>query len=250
MYLFRQAAPHPVPQKLPFHATPCCAAATSNPHELIIIMIDFFRSNVLVWGMEIFVFVDGQIYTWIILPVLIFIARVMDVSLGTIRIIFISRNLRYLAPVIGFFEILIWLLAIREIMQNLNNPACFIAYAVGFSTGTFIGMYIENMLSIGKVIIRIITRIEAVELVEYLKEAGYGITAIDATGSTGPVKVVFSIVERHDVQAFVEIIKRFNPNAFYSIEDVRFVSETVFPFRKRIPSKKYLGMLRLFRKSK
>ena len=213
-------------------------------------MIDFFRSNVLVWAMEIFVFVDGQLYTWVILPVLIFIARVMDVSLGTIRIIFISRNLRYLAPVIGFVEILIWLLAIREIMQNLNNPVCFIAYAVGFSTGTFAGMYIENMLSIGKVIIRIITRIEADELVEYLKKAGYGITAIDATGATGPVKVVFSIVERHDIQAIVEIIKRFNPNAFYSIEDVRFVSETVLPFRTKIPSKRYLGMLGLFRKSK
>ncbi|HOO46150.1 MAG TPA: DUF2179 domain-containing protein [Deltaproteobacteria bacterium] len=198
--------------------------------------------------MEIFSFLDSSIYTWVVLPVLIFLARVTDVSLGTIRIIFISRDLRYLAPVIGFFEILIWLLAIREIMQNLNNPACFIAYALGFSSGVYVGMYIENKISIGRVIIRIITKVEADELVHFLKTAGYGITAIDATGVTGPVKVVFSIVERQDIDSFVAIIKKFNPNAFYSIEDVRFVSESVFPFRIPVSRRKYLGMQGIFRK--
>ncbi|MBN2299104.1 MAG: DUF2179 domain-containing protein [Deltaproteobacteria bacterium] len=200
--------------------------------------------------MDIFSYLDGNTYTWVVLPFLIFLARVMDVSLGTIRIIFISRDLKYLAPVIGFFEILIWLLAMREIMQNLNNPACFIAYALGFSSGIFVGMYIENRLSIGRVIIRIITKVEADELVNFLKTAGYGITAIDAHGATGPVKVVFSIVERHDIDSFVGIIKKFNPNAFYSIEDVRFVSESVFPFRTPVSRRRYLGMQGIFRKSK
>ncbi|MGB3998420.1 MAG: DUF2179 domain-containing protein [Desulfomonilia bacterium] len=182
--------------------------------------------------MEFMTLFGADIYAWCILPVLIFLARIMDVSLGTIRIIFVSRDLKYLAPFVGFFEVLIWLLVIRQIMlSDGNNTACIIAYAAGFASGTFVGMYIENLLSFGRVLIRVITRKEAGELVEYLKSSGYGLTCVDATGATGPVKLVFSIVERHDIPRIVEIIKRFNPNAFYTIEDVRFVSENVLPFR-------------------
>lgn len=182
--------------------------------------------------MEFTTLFGADIYAWCILPVLIFLARIMDVSLGTIRIIFVSRDLKYLAPFVGFFEVLIWLLVIRQIMlSDGNNTACIIAYAAGFASGTFVGMYIENLLSFGRVLIRVITRKEAGELVEYLKSSGYGLTCVDATGATGPVKLVFSVVERHDIPRIVEIIKRFNPNAFYTIEDVRFVSENVLPFR-------------------
>ncbi|HON38812.1 MAG: DUF2179 domain-containing protein [Desulfomonilia bacterium] len=182
--------------------------------------------------MEFTTLFGADIYAWCILPVLIFLARIMDVSLGTIRIIFVSRDLKYFAPFVGFFEVLIWLLVIRQIMlSDGNNTACIIAYAAGFASGTFVGMYIENLLSFGRVLIRVITRKEAGELVEYLKSSGYGLTCVDATGATGPVKLVFSVVERHDIPRIVEIIKRFNPNAFYTIEDVRFVSENVLPFR-------------------
>jgi len=182
--------------------------------------------------MEFTTLSGADIYAWCILPVLIFLARIMDVSLGTIRIIFVSRDLKYFAPFVGFFEVLIWLLVIRQIMlSDGNNTACIIAYAAGFASGTFVGMYIENLLSFGRVLIRVITRKEAGELVEYLKSSGYGLTCVDATGATGPVKLVFSVVERHDIPRIVEIIKRFNPNAFYTIEDVRFVSENVLPFR-------------------
>jgi uncharacterized protein YebE (UPF0316 family) len=182
--------------------------------------------------MEFTTLFGADIYAWCILPVLIFLARIMDVSLGTIRIIFVSRDLKYFAPFVGFFEVLIWLLVIRQIMlSDGNNAACIIAYAAGFASGTFVGMYLENLLSFGRVLIRVITRKEAGELVEYLKSSGYGLTCVDATGATGPVKLVFSVVERHDIPRIVEIIKRFNPNAFYTIEDVRFVSENVLPFR-------------------
>lgn len=175
-----------------------------------------------------------NVYIWVMLPVLIFLGRIMDVSLGTIRIIFIARNLRYIAPFIGFFEVMIWLLAVRQIMQGDHiNIACFVAYAAGFASGTYVGMYLENLLSIGKVLIRVITNKDACDLVEYLRSAGYGLTSVDALGSTGPVKVVFSVVERHDIQKIVKIIERFNPHAFYTIEDVRFVSEKVMPFRIR-----------------
>lgn len=176
-------------------------------------------------------FFDSTLYTWVILPALIFIARIMDVSLDTVRIIFINRNLRYYAAVIGFFEVLIWLMVIRQIFQNLGNPVCFIAYAAGFAAGNFVGINIENRISIGKVIIRIITRVEADDLIAYLRSAGYGLTIIDAEGATGPVKVIFSIVERSDIDHMASMIRRHNPQAFYSVEDVRFVSEAVTPHR-------------------
>jgi uncharacterized protein YebE (UPF0316 family) len=84
------------------------------------------------------------------------------------------------------------------------------------------------------VLIRVITRKEAGELVEYLRSSGYGLTCVDAAGATGAVKLVFSVVERHDIPRIVQIIKQFNPNAFYTIEDVRFVSENVLPFRIKV----------------
>lgn len=176
-------------------------------------------------------FFDSAMYTWVVLPALIFCARIMDVSLDTVRIIFINRNLRYYATVIGFFEVLIWLMVIRQIFQQLDNPLCFIAYAAGFATGNFVGIIIENRISIGRVIVRIITRREADELIAFLRSAGYGLTIIDAEGVTGPVKVIFTIVERSNIEHIVEMIKQHNPQAFYSVEDVRFVSEAVTPHR-------------------
>ncbi len=176
-------------------------------------------------------FFDSAMYTWVVLPLLIFFARIMDVSLDTVRIIFINRNLRSYAAFIGFFEVLIWLMVIRQIFQQLDNPLCFIAYAAGFAAGNFVGIIIENRISIGRVIVRIITRREADDLVAFLRSAGYGITVIEAEGVTGPVKVIFTIVERSNIEHIVAMIKQYNPQAFYSVEDVRFVSEAVTPHR-------------------
>jgi uncharacterized protein YebE (UPF0316 family) len=174
-------------------------------------------------------FLDSGIYTWGIVPLLIFIARIFDVSLDTLRIIFINRNIRFTATLVGFFQVLIWLLVIRQIFQQLDNPLCFLAYAAGFATGNYIGIMIENKISIGKVIIRAITRVEAAELVTFLRSKGFSITVVDANGMTGSVQIIFMIVERRDIEYVVKLIKEHNPKAFYSIEDVRFVSEMIVP---------------------
>ena len=120
-----------------------------------------------------------DIYSWLVLPLLIFLARVCDVSLGTIRIIFVSRGVQYLAPIVGFFEVLIWLLAISQILQNLTNIYYYLFYAGGFATGNFVGMYIDNKLSIGMVHLRIITRKNATSLLETMKSLNYGIISFD-----------------------------------------------------------------------
>jgi uncharacterized protein YebE (UPF0316 family) len=189
-------------------------------------------------------------YTWIVLPLLIFTARVLDVSLGTVRVIFISRGLKYLAPVVGFFEIIIWLLAIGQIMKNLSNPACYVAYAGGFAMGNFVGICIAEKLSLGLVMIRVVTKMDATPLVEFLKTENYGVTSVDGHGTSGEVKVVFTIVPRREAHSVVELIKKFNPHAFYSIEEVGLVEKGIFPIRKNWWNFSLLGSLRPLRKGK
>jgi len=177
--------------------------------------------------MDVLALTNSEIYAWIVLPVLIFFARVCDVSLGTIRIIFISRGIKYLTPLIGFFEIMIWLMAIGQIIQNLTNVYYYIFFAAGFATGNFVGIIIEEKLSIGNVSVRIITRQDATKLVDALKKSDFGVTAIEAEGPKGKVKIIFTVVNRQNVQDAIKIVKQYNPRAFYSIEDIRYVSEVL-----------------------
>lgn len=192
----------------------------------------------------------STLYAWFFLPLMIFVARVTDVTMGTVRVIFVSRGMKYLAPVVGFVEILIWLMAIGHTMQNLTNPACYVAYAAGFAMGNFVGISIAERLSLGVVLIRVITAKDAGPLVERLKAENYGVTIVDAHGSTGQVKVVFTLVPRREVPSIVGLIKTFNPQAFYSIEEVGFVEKGVFPLRKSWRDSLLLKIVRPFRKGK
>jgi uncharacterized protein YebE (UPF0316 family) len=169
----------------------------------------------------------------VILPVLIFAARLTDVSLGTIRIISLSHGLKYIAPLIGFVEINIWLLAIGQIMTNLNNIACSLAYAAGFATGNFVGIILEEKLSIGMVMIRITCKHDTTQLVDSLRAEQYGVTTVDAEGNNGPVKIIMAIIRRKDLKRILDHIHSIHPHAFFSIEDVKSVAEAQFPLAKR-----------------
>jgi uncharacterized protein YebE (UPF0316 family) len=193
---------------------------------------------------------DAWTFTWIILPLLIFCARICDVSIGTIRIIFVSRGQKLIAPILGFFEVLIWLMAIGKIMQNLTNVMAYVAYAGGFAMGNFIGILIEEKLAVGMVIIRIITKKGASVLIEKLKSMGYGVTSIDAEGNEGPVNIVYSVLKRIDLEIVISIVEKHNPKAFYSIEDVRTVREGIFPLKRAGYGRKYLRLMRNRRKGK
>jgi uncharacterized protein YebE (UPF0316 family) len=180
-----------------------------------------------------FFIINPEFYSWVILPLLIFIARVCDVSMETIRVIYISRGIKYLAPIIAFFEIVIWLLAMEIVMKDLSNSANFLAFALGFAVGTYVGFVIEEKLSIGMVILRIVTTDASnEEIVSFMQSENYGITTLDATGSRGNVKMILSLVNRADVTRITEHIQSTNPHAFFSIEDVRYVNEGVFRPKK------------------
>jgi uncharacterized protein YebE (UPF0316 family) len=179
-------------------------------------------------------FYDSSLFTYLVLPGLIVLARICDVTIGTLRIIVLSRGHKYLAPLLGFFEVLIWITVTAKIMQNLHNPICYVAYAGGFALGNLVGIIVEQRLAMGKVVIRIISSQNATQLITALRDKGYGVTSIPAQGSTGLVQVIFSVIKRSGLDKVVEIVKKFNPKAFYSIEDVRFVSEGVFPESRRL----------------
>ena len=160
-------------------------------------------------------------YGLVILPILIFLARVCDVTLGTIRIIFVSKGLKYLAPVVGFFEIFIWLLAIGQIFEDLSNFYYYIFYAGGFATGNYVGIYLENKLSLGMVILRVITRKDATELTNALQSIKYGLTSVDAEGDNGKVKIIFTVITVrgfHGSDLAISIprdfVKRFVPSKY------------------------------------
>jgi uncharacterized protein YebE (UPF0316 family) len=182
---------------------------------------------------------SSEIFTWVVLPVLIFISRIFDVSISTLRIIFLSRRKKLLAPVLGFFEVLIWLVAITQIMQHLDNVFCYLAYGLGFAAGTLVGMTIEEKLAIGTQVIRIFLTKDDTQLKEQLIAANFGLTVVDAMGATGQVKIVYTIVRRKDVRKVIEIINRCNAKAFYSIEDAITTNEGVFPHSNRLLSRKY-----------
>jgi uncharacterized protein YebE (UPF0316 family) len=191
-----------------------------------------------------------EIFAYVVLPFMIFCARICDVTMGTIRVIFISKGIRYLAPVIGFFEVIIWLLAIGQVMNNLTNAASYIAYGAGFATGTYIGMYIEEKISLGLTSVRIITKEDPAELMQYLRSHNYGVTSVDGEGGTGRVKMVFTIIRRQDLTRVVGIIQRFHPNAFYSIEEIKSVAEGVFPDKPSRGVFSWIDSLRFYRKGK
>ena len=94
-------------------------------------------------------------FSWIVLPVLIFMSRMCDVTLGTLRHIFMAKGFTKIVPILGFFEVLLWLIVIGQVMKNLNNVACYIGWAGGFATGTLVGMKIEEKLALGLQVIRI-----------------------------------------------------------------------------------------------
>lgn len=170
-------------------------------------------------------FFDSVWFTYLILPFLIFLSRILDVSLDTLRIVFISKGNKIVAPVLGFFQVLIWIIAITKVMQNLNNITCYIAYAGGFAVGNYIGLIIEEKLAIGIQLIRIITHKDSSTLINNLRKKGYTTTAIEAQGKSGLVHVIYLMAQRSKIKSIIDIINEYNPKAFFSIEDIRAVNQ-------------------------
>jgi len=178
-------------------------------------------------------FMQSDIYTFVVLPLLIFLARIFDVSLGTMRLIYVSKGFKRIVPFIAFVEVLIWIIAIGQIMENLTHPICYVAYAAGFAAGNYIGMCLTDKMSLGMVLIRILTKTDATELIEALRAKEYGLTTVNGQGVYGKVKILFSVVPKSDAKAVISLVRNFNPKAFYTVEEIGFTESGFFPKRKR-----------------
>ena len=179
--------------------------------------------------MDFVALLNSEFIGLVIIPLFIFLARILDVSMGTIRIIFISRGMKYLAAAIGFFEMLIWLFAISRIMFEITNMLNYIAYAGGFAVGTFVGMAIEEILAMGYLSVIITTSKDTAEMVGKLDMAGYKITVVDTQGGTKDRKMIFAIVKRDKLRNIISIIKEIDANVFYAVENIQDMHEIHLP---------------------
>jgi len=188
---------------------------------------------------------DLQVYQYIVLPLIIFFARICDVSLGTMRVIFVSKGKKNIAPILGFFELLIWITVISEVFKNADSIVCYLAYAGGYAAGNFIGLNIEERLAIGSQLIKVFSAKDVTSLQKSLNEAGFGVTVVEGDGSTGKVKILYTVINRKTFGRVEKILKEFDPLIFYVIEDVRLAKSGIFPTAKH-----NMPFIRFFRRSR
>jgi uncharacterized protein YebE (UPF0316 family) len=174
-------------------------------------------------------------YTWVILPLIVFLARLSDVTLGTIRIIFVARGRKYLAPLLGFIEVFIWITVVSQIVRGAQNMVAYLAYAAGFAVGNYVGMIVEERLAIGTLMIRVILPRDGAALVECLRTEGYGATYVNGQGASGPVTLVYTVVMRKELAHVVALIQETHPRAFFTVEELRSTQQGIFPARSSSP---------------
>ena len=153
-------------------------------------------------------------------PLVIFCLRIFDVSLSTMRILLSVRNQRLAVPIIGFFEVLIWIFAVGNAIRHLDSGWHVFGYASGFAAGSMVGIWLEEKLAIGLATLRIISR-SGVELAEALRDRGYGVTEFAAQGREGRVEVVYTAVARREIGRVIAVVDEWDPEAFITVEEPR-----------------------------
>lgn len=173
-----------------------------------------------------FDFLDQYPY---LLPVIIFFGRICDVTLGTLRIIFVSKGEKYKAPIFGFFEVFIWIMIISQVLSRANGLISYLSYAAGYAAGNYVGIIIESRIAFGILVCRIYTNREPTTLLAMLSDKGFGATTLEGMGAIKKVYIVEAVVERKAMKDIDRFIAEFDQNTFYTAEDVRIRQKGVFP---------------------
>jgi uncharacterized protein YebE (UPF0316 family) len=181
-----------------------------------------------------------DVYPWL-LPVVIFFGRIVDVALGTLRIIFVSKGEKNKAPLIGFIEVFIWVVVISQILARANDMVAYVSYAAGYAAGNYIGLILENRIAYGVVLCRIYTQKNGNELIQALNKLNIGATMTHGKGSTNEVDIIETVVDRKVMKSLETTINEFDSNSFYVIEDVRTKKNGIFPKRKTILERWRIG---------
>lgn len=157
----------------------------------------------------------------ILAPLIIMILRVLDVSMGTMRIIMVFRGRKIIAAAIGFVEVTIFVLVLGSVVQNLNNIPNVLAYSLGFAGGTLLGSFIEEKMALGFMTVQIIPSVDAVIASGRLRDAGFGLTSFEAWGRSGPKIVLMIHLFRKDWKRLKSIVEEIDPQAFITVMDTR-----------------------------
>jgi uncharacterized protein YebE (UPF0316 family) len=149
---------------------------------------------------------------------LIFSARVVDVSLGTVRVMMLVAGSRWLAGAIGFVEILIWVLAVGGVVAHLHDPLVVVAYAGGFATGVVVGGWVEERLALGYRTVHVWNANSQVDVTAHLRAGGFRVTRLSGAGRSGQVEVCVSIIRRRALSRLRRAIEEVTPRAFITVE--------------------------------
>ena len=167
-------------------------------------------------------------------PLLIFFMRIADVSLATVRMLLIIRNHRVLAPLIGFFEVLIWLFAAGVAIQHLESTWHLLGYAGGFAAGNWVGLWLEGKLALGLSSLQVFSPSHGPQIAESLRGIGHGVTQFSGKGKDGPVDVVLSVVKRREARDAMKAIQELDEDAFVTLGDVSAIHHGwMFPKRRK-----------------
>ena len=156
-----------------------------------------------------------------ILILTIFVLRVGNMALDTLRVLYIVRGRRLAVWMLGFAQSVLWISAITFALSSLDNVWSIIAYAAGFATGNIVGMQIEERLAIGHAHMRIISSNLGSAIVETLRTAGFAVTEMAGRGKDGTVSVISCGVKRRDIGPARRSINEIDPDAFITVEDMR-----------------------------
>jgi uncharacterized protein YebE (UPF0316 family) len=149
---------------------------------------------------------------------MIMLMRICDVSIGTMRTILVVQGRKYLAGTAGFFEVLIWVFAIRFIMQHLDNIANLFGYAAGFGIGNIMGITIEQKIGLGYVQLNIISRHFSDQIANTLRKLKYGVTLLPGEGGSGGVAILVIIIPRKLQKKVIETIEKIDKNSFITVQ--------------------------------
>ncbi|MFN2397661.1 MAG: DUF2179 domain-containing protein [Gemmatimonadaceae bacterium] len=152
-------------------------------------------------------------------PVVIFFARIVDVTLDTMRVLLAVRGRRTIAGILGFFQALIWLVVVGSALRHLDSWWHIIGYAAGFGTGTMVGITIERAVAYGLSTVRIVSQHAGVEIAELLREKGYGVTEMVGQGRDGRVEIINSVVQRQDLGNVMAVVDQYDRDAFVTAEE-------------------------------
>lgn len=154
-------------------------------------------------------------------PLVIFCMRIVDVSLSTVRVLLAVRGVKVVAPLIGFFEVLLWIFAVGTAINHLDSPLHLVGYAGGFATGTYVGLMIEEKIALGWALVRVVSQHGGVELAEALRERGFGVTELAGQGRDGRVEILYAALRRRDLPVVFQEVDIWDPEAFVTVEQPR-----------------------------